>query len=254
MRISRQVDSHVAADFATAGVRLGTMWDVYTRVLVPFGKLLTDMEAAGMAVDRWVGGGGGAPRGGGWVPVGGHVGGCVQVGRAGACTWQCRGGEEKSRRGARGARGMKVPPAPRALALSAWQHSMGLVGTSYVATAGTLWGRGVPATRLPCVTLRCNCFLTRRLCMLLGITEAALIHPRPPPAVPHVPQGPANALNPPLWPHATTTPPPHTHTPTPHPHVGSTWRGRSSAPRRSRPRRWSASAPGRPPRCRTRSG
>lgn len=50
--------------------------------------------------------------------------------------------------------------------------------------------------------------------MLLGITEAALVHTRPPPAVPHVPQGPANALNPPLWPHAPPPPPhPHSHTP-----------------------------------------
>lgn len=90
MRISRQVDSHVAADFATAGVRLGTMWDVYTRILVPFGKLLTDMEAAGMAVDRWVGGGGvhqrwwvGAKRW--WMSAGRWSCGWLRAGGAGGC-------------------------------------------------------------------------------------------------------------------------------------------------------------------------
>ena len=30
---------------------LCSMWDVYTRFYLPFGELLTDMEAAGMPVD-----------------------------------------------------------------------------------------------------------------------------------------------------------------------------------------------------------
>ncbi len=32
-------------------VELRNMWDVYCRFYLPFGELLTDMEAAGMAVD-----------------------------------------------------------------------------------------------------------------------------------------------------------------------------------------------------------
>lgn len=35
-----------------AGIQLDTMWDVYRRTWLPFGGLLTDMEAVGMAVDR----------------------------------------------------------------------------------------------------------------------------------------------------------------------------------------------------------
>ncbi|EFN54804.1 hypothetical protein CHLNCDRAFT_134785 [Chlorella variabilis] len=35
-----------------AGIQLGCMWDVYCRAWLPFGALLTDMEAVGMAVDR----------------------------------------------------------------------------------------------------------------------------------------------------------------------------------------------------------
>ena len=31
---------------------LSTLWDVYTHFWLPFGELLTDMESAGMAVDR----------------------------------------------------------------------------------------------------------------------------------------------------------------------------------------------------------
>lgn len=34
---------------------LEAMWDIYRRFFLPFGLLLTDMEAAGMAVDRWGG-------------------------------------------------------------------------------------------------------------------------------------------------------------------------------------------------------
>lgn len=34
------------------GIRLETMWDVYRHTWLPFGGLLTDMEAVGMAVDR----------------------------------------------------------------------------------------------------------------------------------------------------------------------------------------------------------
>lgn len=35
-----------------AGIKLETLWDVYRRTWLPFGALLTDMEAVGMAVDR----------------------------------------------------------------------------------------------------------------------------------------------------------------------------------------------------------
>ncbi len=35
-----------------AGIRLESMWDVYRHTWLPFGGLLTDMEAVGMAVDR----------------------------------------------------------------------------------------------------------------------------------------------------------------------------------------------------------
>jgi len=35
-----------------AGIRLASMWDVYCHTWLPFGGLLTDMEAVGMAVDR----------------------------------------------------------------------------------------------------------------------------------------------------------------------------------------------------------
>lgn len=34
------------------GIRLSSMWDVYCHTWLPFGGLLTDMEAVGMAVDR----------------------------------------------------------------------------------------------------------------------------------------------------------------------------------------------------------
>lgn len=35
-----------------AGIELPYMWDVYCQTWLPFGGLLTDMEAVGMAVDR----------------------------------------------------------------------------------------------------------------------------------------------------------------------------------------------------------
>jgi DNA polymerase I-like protein with 3'-5' exonuclease and polymerase domains len=38
--------------FAQAGIELHSMWDVYRHTWLPFGGLLTDMEAVGMAVDR----------------------------------------------------------------------------------------------------------------------------------------------------------------------------------------------------------
>lgn len=38
--------------FLQAGIELESMWDVYRRTWLPFGGLLTDMEAIGMAVDR----------------------------------------------------------------------------------------------------------------------------------------------------------------------------------------------------------
>eukprot|EP00887_Chlorella_sp_A99_P005000 scaffold4.g5000.t1 len=47
-----QPDPHVVADYETAGVRVESMWDVYCHFWRPFGELLTDMEATGMAVDR----------------------------------------------------------------------------------------------------------------------------------------------------------------------------------------------------------
>lgn len=46
------LDPAVAADYAQAGIKLETLWDVYRRTWLPFGALLTDMEAVGMAVDR----------------------------------------------------------------------------------------------------------------------------------------------------------------------------------------------------------
>lgn len=48
-----QLDKDVVVDYAKGGVDVGTMWDVYRHFWKPFGKLLTDMEAAGMAVNRW---------------------------------------------------------------------------------------------------------------------------------------------------------------------------------------------------------
>jgi DNA polymerase-1 len=47
-----QLDAAVEADYARAGVHVASLWDVYTLFWRPFGELLTDMEAAGMAVDR----------------------------------------------------------------------------------------------------------------------------------------------------------------------------------------------------------
>ena len=40
------------AGWLQGGVTLATMWDVYRHTWLPFGGLLTDMEAVGMAVDR----------------------------------------------------------------------------------------------------------------------------------------------------------------------------------------------------------
>lgn len=45
-------DAAVGAEYAAAGAGLRTLWDVYARVWRPFGQLLTDMEALGVAVDR----------------------------------------------------------------------------------------------------------------------------------------------------------------------------------------------------------
>lgn len=47
-----ELDPAVRADYEKAGIQLGCMWDVYCRAWLPFGALLTDMEAVGMAVDR----------------------------------------------------------------------------------------------------------------------------------------------------------------------------------------------------------
>ncbi|PSC72198.1 DNA polymerase I chloroplastic mitochondrial [Micractinium conductrix] len=46
------LDPAVQVDYEKAGVQLKTMWDVYCHTWLPFGELLTDMEAVGMAVDR----------------------------------------------------------------------------------------------------------------------------------------------------------------------------------------------------------
>ncbi|KAL4452308.1 hypothetical protein ABPG75_007970 [Micractinium tetrahymenae] len=46
------LDEAVERDYAQAGIRLGNMWEVYRHTWLPFGGLLTDMEAVGMAVDR----------------------------------------------------------------------------------------------------------------------------------------------------------------------------------------------------------
>jgi DNA polymerase-1 len=52
MPVGADVDGAVAAEYAAAGAPLATMWDVYRRLWRPFGALLTDMEAAGVAVDN----------------------------------------------------------------------------------------------------------------------------------------------------------------------------------------------------------
>jgi DNA polymerase-1 len=47
-----KLDADVAAAYARSGVVIETLWDLYRATWRPFGGLLTDMEAAGMAVDR----------------------------------------------------------------------------------------------------------------------------------------------------------------------------------------------------------
>ena len=47
-----KLDDAVAAAYARSGITISTLWDLYQQVWRPFGDLLTDMEAAGMAVDR----------------------------------------------------------------------------------------------------------------------------------------------------------------------------------------------------------
>jgi DNA polymerase I len=47
-----RLDDAVQQDLALGKVEIKTMWDVYLQFWLPFGELLTDMEAAGMAVDR----------------------------------------------------------------------------------------------------------------------------------------------------------------------------------------------------------
>ena len=46
------LDPCVVADYGRGGVHISTLWDVYLAFWRPFGELLTDMEAAGLAVDR----------------------------------------------------------------------------------------------------------------------------------------------------------------------------------------------------------
>lgn len=64
-----QLDGGVADDYSLGAVRVDTMWDVYCHFWRPFGELLTDMEAAGMAVDRCGCGG----RGAGLLPADGSA-------------------------------------------------------------------------------------------------------------------------------------------------------------------------------------
>ncbi len=47
---------NICMDPAVRGVytRAHTLWDLYREVWLPFGKLLTDLEAEGMLVDRYV--------------------------------------------------------------------------------------------------------------------------------------------------------------------------------------------------------
>lgn len=52
MAMGAALDEAVEKDYAQGGIRLETMWDVYRHTWLPFGGLLTDMEAVGMAVDR----------------------------------------------------------------------------------------------------------------------------------------------------------------------------------------------------------
>jgi len=47
-----KLDEAVAAAYARSGIEIKTLWDLYRATWRPFGGLLTDMEAAGMAVDR----------------------------------------------------------------------------------------------------------------------------------------------------------------------------------------------------------
>jgi DNA polymerase-1 len=49
---SVNMDDAVAAAYARSGIVIETLWDLYRATWRPFGGLLTDMEAAGMAVDR----------------------------------------------------------------------------------------------------------------------------------------------------------------------------------------------------------
>ena len=47
-----ETDPWVASAYGKAGVEIATLWDIYRLVWKPFGELLTDLEARGMAVDR----------------------------------------------------------------------------------------------------------------------------------------------------------------------------------------------------------
>ena len=47
-----KLDEAVAAAYARSGIVIETLWDLYRATWRAFGDLLTDMEAAGMAVDR----------------------------------------------------------------------------------------------------------------------------------------------------------------------------------------------------------
>lgn len=47
-----KLDECVAASYQRSGIEIHTLWDLYRQVWRPFGELLTDMENAGLAVDR----------------------------------------------------------------------------------------------------------------------------------------------------------------------------------------------------------
>lgn len=46
------LDDAVAAAYSTSGQAISTLWDLYRASWKPFGELLTEMESAGMAVDK----------------------------------------------------------------------------------------------------------------------------------------------------------------------------------------------------------
>lgn len=47
-----KLDECVEAAYQRSGIEINTLWDLYRQIWRPFGELLTDMENAGLAVDR----------------------------------------------------------------------------------------------------------------------------------------------------------------------------------------------------------